>query len=308
MTLSAQQLMQRSASCVRCLRTAVPSEGRFSAGGQQVRQQTNGAARGKPLTEAEQAAAAAQESTPPSAAAAVATMGAGGDCNLSSIGPAMGHPSADSSALNKNLAVVSALGAVAVAAVGVWGVFKMAMAVAEGTGRTLNSNHSSAAPVLVTVSGPQSSEADSLLPMQPAVPSGPVYPPSSQHRKVAEEGFLGAHDTHLPLLNIALLCIVSKISEKVPHHTISYIAHSVLNCAGRLASRVTRAVSNAQKRSCGTTKGSNPTRIAIAAMNLDPMNLSGTCCWCSNFQTQTLMLMLRREPLLKFAACHVSSL
>lgn len=78
----------------------------------------------------------------------------------------------------------AALGAVAVAAVGVWGVFKMAMAVAEGTGRTLNSNGGAAAPV-ATVSGTQASEANGLLPMQPAVPSGPVYPPSPQHRKVA---------------------------------------------------------------------------------------------------------------------------
>lgn len=77
----------------------------------------------------------------------------------------------------------AALGAVAVAAVGVWGVFKMAMAVAEGTGRTLNSN-GGAAPAAASVSAPYSSEADTLLPMQPAVPSGPVYPPSPQHRKV----------------------------------------------------------------------------------------------------------------------------
>ena len=77
----------------------------------------------------------------------------------------------------------AALGAVAVAAVGVWGVFKMAMAVAEGTGRTLNSN-GSATPAAASVSAPYSPEANDLLPMQPAVPSGPVYPPSPQHRKV----------------------------------------------------------------------------------------------------------------------------
>ena len=75
----------------------------------------------------------------------------------------------------------AALGAVAVAAVGVWGVFKMAMAVAEGTGRTLNSN-GGATPA---VAHGGASEANELLPMQPAVPSGPVYPPSPQHRKVA---------------------------------------------------------------------------------------------------------------------------
>ena len=70
----------------------------------------------------------------------------------------------------------------AVAAVGVWGVFKMAMAVAEGTGRTLNSKASSAdAAALVGHTG-QGNNA--LLPMQPDVPAGPVYPPSPQHRKV----------------------------------------------------------------------------------------------------------------------------
>lgn len=77
----------------------------------------------------------------------------------------------------------AALGAVAVAAVGVWGVFKMAMAVAEGTGRTLNSNVG-AAPAAASASAPYSPEASGLLPMQPAVPSGPGYPPSPQHRKV----------------------------------------------------------------------------------------------------------------------------
>lgn len=77
----------------------------------------------------------------------------------------------------------AALGAVAVAAVGVWGVFKMAMAVAEGTGRTLNSS-GGAAPAPAIVSAPYLPEANDLLPMQPAVPSGPVYPPSPQHRKV----------------------------------------------------------------------------------------------------------------------------
>ena len=77
----------------------------------------------------------------------------------------------------------AAVGAVAVAAVGVWGVFKMAMAVAEGTGRTLNSN-GGATPAAASQSVPHSSEPTSLLPMQPAVPSGPVYPPSPQRRKV----------------------------------------------------------------------------------------------------------------------------
>lgn len=84
-------------------------------------------------------------------------------------------------ALFDNKPDFAALGAVAVAAVGVWGVFKMAMAVAEGTGRTLNSN--GGAPPAVTNAG--ASKASGLLPMQPAVPSGPVYPPSPQHRKVA---------------------------------------------------------------------------------------------------------------------------
>lgn len=86
---------------------------------------------------------------------------------------------------NKNATksgVIAALGAVAVAAVGVWGVFKMAMAVAEGTGRTLNSNPGGSA--VSAVASDQESEASGLLPMQPAVPSGPVYPPSPQHRKV----------------------------------------------------------------------------------------------------------------------------
>ena len=74
---------------------------------------------------------------------------------------------------------VAALGAVAVAAVGVWGVFTMAMAVAEGTGRTLNSR-----PSQGVVPASAQSPANDLLPMQPDVPAGPLYPPSPAHRKV----------------------------------------------------------------------------------------------------------------------------
>jgi len=82
---------------------------------------------------------------------------------------------------------LAALGAVAVAAVGVWGVFKMAMAVAEGTGRTLNSNNGGAAvPAATAGAGTASQGANGLLPMQPDVPAGPIYPPSPQHRKVAQ--------------------------------------------------------------------------------------------------------------------------
>lgn len=105
----------------------------------------------KPSTSSEQATGAGEDTTPPSAARAIATMGAG------------------------------AIGAVAVAAVGVWGVFKMAMAVAEGTGRTLNSNAGSVPAAAVASSSGQG--ASSLLPMQPDVPAGPVYPPTSQYRK-----------------------------------------------------------------------------------------------------------------------------
>ena len=68
------------------------------------------------------------------------------------------------------------------AAVGVWGVFKMAMAVAEGTGRTLNSNANGTNAAAIV--GNTGQESNDLLPMQPDVPAGPVYPPSPQHRKV----------------------------------------------------------------------------------------------------------------------------
>ncbi|KAL3153456.1 hypothetical protein ABBQ38_011789 [Trebouxia sp. C0009 RCD-2024] len=140
--------MQRSAALFSCSQTVLQTRAQQSCL-QHLRHRTDGTTQQtRPATAAEQAAAA-EDSTPPSAARAVATMGAG------------------------------ALGAVAVAAVGVWGVFKMAMAVAEGTGRTLNSN--GGAPPAVTNAG--ASKASGLLPMQPAVPSGPVYPPSPQHRK-----------------------------------------------------------------------------------------------------------------------------
>ncbi len=68
-----------------------------------------------------------------------------------------------------------------------WGVFKMAIAVAEGTGRTLNSNNRGAAmPAATAVAGTTSQGANGLLPMQPDVPAGPIYPPSPQHRQVAQ--------------------------------------------------------------------------------------------------------------------------
>ncbi|DBB04305.1 hypothetical protein WJX77_002445 [Trebouxia sp. C0004] len=120
-----------------------------------VRHQSSGPTQqAKPTGAAGQAVGSEEDSTPPSAARAIATMGAG------------------------------ALGAVAVAAVGVWGVFKMAMAVAEGTGRTLNSNNGGAAmPAATAGAGTPSQGADGLLPMQPDVPAGPIYPPSPQHRK-----------------------------------------------------------------------------------------------------------------------------
>ncbi len=60
----------------------------------------------------------------------------------------------------------------------------MAMAVAEGTGRTLNSNNGGAAMPAATAGANQG--ANGLLPMQPDVPAGPIYPPSPQHRKVAQ--------------------------------------------------------------------------------------------------------------------------
>lgn len=120
----------------------------------QVRYQTNSPnQQTKPINAAEQAAGSEEDSTPPSAARAIATMGAG------------------------------ALGAVAVAAVGVWGVFKMAMAVAEGTGRTLNSNNGGTVVPVAAMAGTYSQGANGLLPMQPDVPAGPIYPPSPQHRK-----------------------------------------------------------------------------------------------------------------------------
>lgn len=78
---------------------------------------------------------------------------------------------------------VAAFGAVAIAAVGVWGVFKMAMAVAEGTGRTLNSH----GPSIPAPAASSQSAANDLLPMQPDVPSGPVYPPNPAARKVKLE-------------------------------------------------------------------------------------------------------------------------
>ena len=81
------------------------------------------------------------------------------------------------------LPVAAAFGAVAIAAVGVWGVFKMAMAVAEGTGRTLNSHGAS-----YSATAPASqSPANGLLPMQPDVPSGTLYPPVPAARKVRLE-------------------------------------------------------------------------------------------------------------------------
>lgn len=130
---------------------------RYSYGSRisQVRQQTNGPIQQAKSTGSaqQQAASVEEDSTPPSAARAIATMGAG------------------------------ALGAVAVAAVGVWGVFKMAMAVAEGTGRTLNSNSGGMASPPPAFEGTSSQGSSSLLPMQPDVPAGPVYPPSPQHRK-----------------------------------------------------------------------------------------------------------------------------
>ena len=68
-----------------------------------------------------------------------------------------------------------------------WGVFKMAMAVAEGTGRTLNSNNGGTAmPAATSGASTTNQGANGLLPMQPDVPAGPIYPPSPQHRKVAQ--------------------------------------------------------------------------------------------------------------------------
>lgn len=151
--------MQRAGAFVECSRKLLRRGPQSCL--QQLRYQTDGRTQQAKAAIAAEQAAAAEDSTPPSAARAVATMGAG------------------------------ALGAVAIAAVGVWGVFKMAMAVAEGTGRTLNSN-GSASPAAASVSVPYSSEANDLLPMQPAVPSGPVYPPSPQHRKAELQADLQA--------------------------------------------------------------------------------------------------------------------
>ena len=61
----------------------------------------------------------------------------------------------------------------------------MAMAVAEGTGRTLNSNNSGTMMPAAAVAGTYSQGTNGLLPMQPDVPAGPMSPPSPQHRKVA---------------------------------------------------------------------------------------------------------------------------
>lgn len=67
------------------------------------------------------------------------------------------------------------------AAVGVWGVFKMAMAVAEGTGRTLRPQAAQGVVPAAAAEAP----ANDLLPMQPDVPAGPLYPPTPAHRKVS---------------------------------------------------------------------------------------------------------------------------
>lgn len=117
---------------------------------QQLRSQTNGAnQQAAKAGVSGQTPGSEEDSTPPSAFAAVATMGAG------------------------------ALGAVAVAAVGVWGVFKMAMAVAEGTGRTLRPQAAQGVVPGAAAEAP----ANDLLPMQPDVPAGPLYPPTPAHRK-----------------------------------------------------------------------------------------------------------------------------
>lgn len=189
--------MQRSAALFSCSQTVLQTRAQQSCL-QHLRHRTDGTTQQtRPATGAEQAAAA-EDSTPPSAARAVATMGAGGDCYTSEI------DCTTISGTSGNKPDFAALGAVAVAAVGVWGVFKMAMAVAEGTGRTLNSN--GGAPPAVTNAG--ASKASGLLPMQPAVPSGPVYPPSPQHRKVA-----------------TYLCSTPKSS---PPHNVQFTMHG--NC------------------------------------------------------------------------------
>ncbi|DBA78158.1 TPA: hypothetical protein ACH3X2_008124 [Trebouxia sp. C0005] len=147
--------MQRTTAWLCITRTLSGSNAQQAASLCHVRHQSSGPTQQtNPTGAAGQAVGSEEDSTPPSAARAIATMGAG------------------------------ALGAVAVAAVGVWGVFKMAMAVAEGTGRTLNSNNSGAAmPAATAVAGTPNQGANGLLPMQPDVPAGPVYPPSPQHRK-----------------------------------------------------------------------------------------------------------------------------
>lgn len=147
--------MQRATAWIYTTRNVPGSNAQQAASLCRASHQTSGPTQQtKPTGAAAQAVGSEEDSTPPSAARAIATMGAG------------------------------ALGAVAVAAVGVWGVFKMAMAVAEGTGRTLNSNNGGAPMPAATAGASTTNQgANGLLPMQPDVPAGPIYPPPPQHRK-----------------------------------------------------------------------------------------------------------------------------